>query len=209
MHMMAFFMHCCKKIKQALIKQLSACFVACMLALFTATAFAGNSSLNIKSAELLALDDFYVLNADVEMKFSEKIEEAISKGFELNFLIEFQLAKPRKYWFDDEIVTVTHNVALTYHALSRQFLVIRGDQQKAFVRLDEAMDDLSYITGLKVFHSAEIEKGESYKAALLMRLDTKKLPKVLQGDAIGSDDWKMSSQRFEWVPSLGKPELTK
>jgi len=38
----------------------------------------------------------------------------------------------------------------------------------------------------------------------LMRLDPKKLPKVLQGDAMGSDDWKMSSQRFEWVPSLFK-----
>lgn len=209
MHMMAFFMHCCKKTKQALIKQLTAFFVVSILSLFTTTAYAANSSLNIKSAELLALDDVYVLNADIEMRFSEKIEEAISKGFELNFLLEFQLVKPQKYWFDDEIFTVTHNVTLTYHALSRQFLVIRGDQQKAFVRLDEAMDDLSYISGLKVFHSAEIEKGESYKALLLMRLNTKKMPKVLQGDAIGSDDWKMSSQRFEWVPSLGKPESTK
>lgn len=201
MHTMAFFMHCCKNIKQFLFGGL--------LLLFVVTAWAGNSSLNIKRAEIQAQEDAYVLNADVDMKFSEKIEEAISKGFELNFLIEFQLAKPRKYWFDDEIVTVTQRVALSYHALSRQFLVMRGEQQKAFVRLDEAMDDLSDISGLKVFQIAEIEKGEPYKAALLMRLDTKKLPAVLQGDAIGSDDWKMSSQRFEWVPNLGKSESTK
>jgi hypothetical protein len=167
-------------------------------------AFAGNSSLNIQSAELVAFEDAYVLNADVDMRFSEKIEEAISKGFELDFLIEFQLSKPRKYWFDDEIVTVTRHVALNYHALSRQFLVIRGDQQKAFVRLDEAVDDLSDISELKVFQKSEVEKGEPYKAALLMRLDPKKLPKVLLGDAIGSDDWQITSQRFEWVPSLFK-----
>ena len=172
--------------------------------LFATTALAGSSSMNIRSASLAALDDSYALNADVDMKFSEKMEEAISKGFELNFLIEFQLAKPRKYWFDDEVVTVTHHVTLSYHALSRQFLVIRGDQQKAFVRLDEATDDLSEISDLKVFQKAEVKKGEHYKAAVLMRLDPKKLPKVLQGDAMGSDDWKMSSQRFEWVPSLFK-----
>lgn len=196
MHTMASSMHCCKKIKQLLLITL--------LSLFAATALAGNSSMTIRSASLVALEDAYVLNADVEMKFSEKMEEAISKGFELNFLIEFQLARPRKYWFDDEIVTVTQHVALTYHALSRQFLVIRGDQQKAFVRLDEATDDLSDISELKVFQKAEVEKGENYKATLLMRLDPKKIPKVLQGDTISSDDWNMSSQRFEWVPSLFK-----
>jgi hypothetical protein len=172
--------------------------------LFATTALAGNSTMIIRSASLVAVEDSYVLNADVDVKFSEKMEEAISKGFELNFLIEFQLVKPRKYWFDDEIVTVTNNVTLSYHALSRQFLVIRGDQQKAFVRLDEATDDLSDISGLKVFQKSEIEKGEPYKAALLMRLDPKKLPKVLQGESIGSDDWKISSQRFEWIPSLFK-----
>jgi len=125
---MAFFMHCCKKIKQFL--------TIFLFMLFATAALASDSSMNVRSASLEALEDSYVLNADVEMKFSEKMEEAISKGFELNFLIEFQLAKPRSYWFDDEIVTVTHNVTLSYHALSRQFLVIRGDQQKAFVRLD-------------------------------------------------------------------------
>jgi hypothetical protein len=189
-------MHCYKRVKQLL--------SICLLVLFATTAWAGNSTMNIKDASLVAVDDFYTLNADVDMKFSDKMEEAISKGFELNFLIEFQLAKPRKYWFDDEVVTVTHNVTLSYHALSRQFLVIRGDQQKAFVRLDEATDDLSDISGLKVFQKAEVEKGEHYTAALLMRLNPKKLPKVLQGDTIGSDDWKMSSQRFEWEPILFK-----
>ncbi len=33
---------------------------------------AGNSSLNIRSAELVAIEDAYVLNADVDMKFSAK-----------------------------------------------------------------------------------------------------------------------------------------
>ncbi len=199
--MTAFFMHCCKKIKQFLF--------ACLLALFATTAVAGNSSLNIKSAELVTIEDNYVLNADVEIRFNDAMEQAISKGFELNFLVEFQLVSPRKYWFDDEVVTVTHQVDLSYHALSRQYLVMRGDQQKTFATLDEAIEELSEISDLKVLKRSEVEKGELYKAVLLMRLDAKKLPKALQGDAIGSDDWKMTSQRFEWSPSLVKFESTK
>ncbi len=176
----------------------------CLLAFIASAALAGNSSLNVKSAELEPFEDGYALNADIDAKFSSAIEEAVNRGFELNFIFEFQLSKPRKYWFDDEVATTIHRVSLTYHALSRQYLVIRGDQQKTFVRLDEAIDDLTYIHNLKVFQKSEVEKGEPYKAAFLMRLDTKKLPKTLQGESISLDDWKLSSQRFEWIPNLFK-----
>lgn len=162
------------------------------------------SSMQVKSAELKAHEDAYLLNADVDIKFSSAIEDAISKGYSLNFIIEFQLATPRKYWFDDEIATVTQRVTLSYHALSRQFLLVRGEQQKTFVRLDEALDDLSTVNDLKVVNKAQVEKGEIYKASFLMRLDTKKLPKNLQGDGSVAEEWAMSTSRFEWQPTLFK-----
>lgn len=194
--MTAFIMHCCKKIKQFLL--------VCLIASFAMSASAGNSSMNIRSAELVAQDDAYMLNADVDIKFSNEIEQAIVKGFELNFLVEFQLFSPRKYWFDDEISTVTREITLSYHALSRQYLLVQDGQQKTFVTLDEASDELSDISNLKVLKKSAVEKGGSYKAVLLMRLDHKKLPKALQLDTAGLDEWKISSQRFEWTPNLFK-----
>jgi hypothetical protein len=193
---MGFSMPYCKKFKLF--------FCVFFLAFFSMAGLAANSSMSVKSADLKAQDDAYVLNADVEIKFSSAIEDAISKGYALNFIVEFQLATPRKYWFDDEIATVTQRVNLSYHALSRQYLLVRGEQQKTFVRLDEAIDDLSTISDLKVFSKSQVEKGEPYKASFLMRLDTKKLPKTLQGDGLVSEEWTMSTQRFEWQPSLFK-----
>ena len=193
---MGFSMPYCKKIKLV--------FLAFCLAFFSMAGLAANSSMSVKSAELKTQDDAYVLNADVDIKFSSAIEDAISKGFTLNFIIEFQLATPRKYWFDDEIATVTQRVSLSYHALSRQYLLVRGEQQKTFVRLDEAIDDLSSISDLKVFSKSQVEKGEPYNAGFLMRLDTKKLPKTLQGDGLVSEEWTMTTQRFEWQPTLFK-----
>lgn len=201
--MTAFFMHYCKSIKQL--------FFISVFILFATSAAANNNSVNtdansltIKHAELVAFEDGYVLNADVDINFSDEMEEAIIKGFELNFLIEFQLVSPRKYWFDDEIVTVTNRITLNYHALSRQYLLIRGDQQKTFATLEEATQDLSKVRDVKALLKTDVIKGEPYNAALLMRLDHTKLPKALQVDAISSDDWKMISQRFEWTPNLFK-----
>ncbi|MBA3695896.1 MAG: DUF4390 domain-containing protein [Methylotenera sp.] len=189
--------------------------LACLLPLFAAMLFfsvnaiAANvlnnvNSINIKSAEIVPVEENYVLNAEAEIKFNDDLQEAILKGFELNFLIEFQLVTPHKYWFDDEIVTVSQRIILGYHALSRQFLVIRGEQQKTFSTLDDAIAELESIRDFKVFSKSEVEKGLVYKAALLMRLDHNKLPKALQVDTISSDEWKMLSQRYEWSPSLFK-----
>jgi hypothetical protein len=184
----AFFMHFYKK------------FSVFLLLIFTVSlTFAAGSSINIKSAELEAQDDYYGLNADVDMSFDKEIEEAINKGVPLTFLIEFQIVSPRKYWFDDEIVTATQSVSLSYHALSRQYLVNRGAHQLSFSSLNEAMHELVVLDDWKVVDKNLLEKPEVYKAALLIRLDQTKLPKAIQVDTIGSEKWNISSQKFEWT----------
>jgi Domain of unknown function (DUF4390) len=184
----AFFMRFCKKLSVFLL------FICA-----ASIAFAAGSSINIKSAELEAQDDYYGLNADVDMSFDKEIEEAINKGVPLNFLIEFQIVTPRKYWFDDEIVTTAQSVTLSYHALSRQYLVNRGGHQQSFASLSEAMHALLLLNEWKVADKNLLEKSDVYKAALLIRLDQTKLPKAIQVDAIASEKWNLSSQKFEWV----------
>jgi len=194
--MTAFFMHYCKKIKQLL------CVLG--LLLFASSALAADGSLHIRSANLITFEDDVLLNADAEINFSPEMEKAILKGFTFNFLIEFQLIIPRKYWFNDEIATTVQQVSLNYHALSRQYIVTRNEQQRTYASLDEAIEDLSIIQDLKVFQKSDVEKGEPYLAILLMRLDHKKLPKALQVEGMASNDWKMTSQRFEWSPNIFK-----
>lgn len=194
--MMVFSMHFCKKIKHL--------FFALGFLLFVDTAVAAGNSLHIRSANLITYENEVLLNADAEINLSPEMEKAILKGFTFNFLIEFQLISPRQYWFDDELVTTVQQVSLSYHALSRQFIVMRNEQQRTYATLDGAIEDLSVIQDLKVFDKSDVEKGEQYTAVLMMRLDHKKLPKALQVEGMGSNDWKMSSQRFEWSPNIFK-----
>ena len=190
--MMAFFMHFCRKASLLLL-------LICATTLAFTLAFAAGSSINIKSAELQLQDDYYGLDADVDMSFDKEIEEAVNKGVPLTFLIEFQIVSPRKYWFDDEIVTVTRTVSLSYHALSRQYLVNRGGHQQSFETISEAIHELAELSDWKVIDKSLLEKPEVYKAALLIRLDQTKLPKAIQVDTIASEKWNLTSQKFEWT----------
>lgn len=159
------------------------------------------------AAELVPTVDGYLLNAESDIAFGVALEQAVQKGFDLHFIIEFQLLAPRKYWFDEVVASVNQQVTLRYHALSRQYLVIREDSnkknhQKSFATLAEAEEELAFVSDFKVLQNVALESDTQYKAILLMRLDKSKLPKAFQVDAINSNDWKMTSQRFEWQPQF-------
>ena len=187
--MMAYFTHCCKNISQQLV----------LLVLLSSASLAfASSAIQIKTAELHVQDDFYSLTADVSMSLDKDIEEAINKGVLLNFVVEFQIVSPREYWFDDEVVTTSQSIMLSYHALTRQYLVNRGIHQQSFESLSDAIKDLASISEWKVVDKSLLEKGELYRAALLFRLDQNKLPKAIQVDAIGSEKWNLTSEKFEW-----------
>jgi hypothetical protein len=130
------------------------------------------------------------------------VEEALNKGVPLTFLIEFQVVSPRRYWFDDEVVTASTRVMLSYHALSRQYLINRESHQQAFSTLHEAKEDLSRVRDWVVLEKALLKKGEAYNAALRVRLDHSQLPKPLQVEALGSENWEMVSQRYRWTPAF-------
>ena len=166
----------------------------CMLT----AAIASTNSIEIESASLDAVGDAYVLNADFEIVFDRVLEEAINKGVGISFLVEFQISQPRKYWFDDEIITVRRQITLNFHALTRQYLVSYEGHQKSFETLAEAQQALMHIDGWKVVSKSLLENGETYQAALLMRLDKAKLPKAIQVDAISSENWNLASEIYSW-----------
>lgn len=171
-----------------------------MLCGMAGLAYAGG--VEVKSAELVANGDAYQLNADFSIDVSPDVEEALNKGVPLNFLIEFQLVSPRKYWFDDEITSATQRVRLSYHALSRQYLINLPQHQKSFSTLVEALDELSHLRDWIVLEKTQVARGEAYQAILRLRLDHTRLPKALQVEALGSEKWSLVSERYRWTPEL-------
>ncbi|PCI62308.1 MAG: hypothetical protein COB34_00230 [Methylophilaceae bacterium] len=170
------------------------------LVFFCFQAFAGSGSIVIRSAELSAQGDVYKLNADLEITLDEEIEEAINKGVPVAFLYEFELVRPRIFWFDDEIVMMETSISVSYHALSRQYLVTQSGRQTSHEILSEAMIELVQLYDWKVLNQSMIESDQEYEATLSVKLDQSKLPKAIQVEAIGSEDWSLVSEAFEWLP---------
>jgi hypothetical protein len=169
-----------------------------LLVLTIWSAFAGGNHAHIKSAELVLRDDLWTLDAELDIQLGHALDEALSKGITLAFLYEFQIIKPLKYWFDDEVVTERRQVTLQYHALTKQYILNYPQQQKSFDTLFDAKQALGLIHDWRLAPHTVLEKNQSYQAALKMHLDTSKLPKALQVDALGESDWVLVTPTFNW-----------
>jgi len=184
-------MHYCKKISL---------FFAFMMTCLLASA--SDHQVIIKNADLKAAGEAYMLNADLEISLGETVEEAINKGVPVEFIYEFKLVSPRAFWFDKEVVKTRTRIKVSYHALSRQYLVKQGERQTSHEILREAMIELVQLYDWNVFERTLIEKGRDYQAILSMHLDDSQLPKAIQVEAIRSEDWHLASEDFVWEPKV-------
>ena len=188
------FMHCLKKIKLSI-------FFSLWMALFLPLSIvAADNSLIIKTAEINSQFEAYFLNADFDLSFNDDLDEAIRKGIPINFVIEFELKKPRKYWFDEEVAKKTKEILLSYHALSKQFILAESENRLiAFDNLTQAKNELKRIKNWRIFDKSQIDDTEKYSAYLLVKLDQTKLPKQLQADITSNQEWQLASKQFQWT----------
>jgi hypothetical protein len=175
---------------------LRAGFIALAFAAMAPGAFA--EGINVQSATLVPDDDGWQVQAEFDMQFSPRLEEAVNLGVPLYFVVEFELARPRWYWFDDKPVQMSQTYKISYTPLLRQYRLSVGTVYQNFTRFEEVSRVLSRLRGVHIADRAQFRKDITYQAGIRMRLDTAQLPKPFQLNAIASRDWTLASDWHRW-----------
>lgn len=192
--MTAFITRCCRRLAEALF----------VLALSLSPALAGEIALS--NVQLTPADDGgYVLAADFGVDFSPRLEEAVGKGLTLVFVAEFELMRPRWYWFDEKVAKASQTWRLSYHALTRQYRLSTGGLHQSFSSLAEALRVLARLRHWPVIERDRVQPGERFDAMLRMRLDVSQLPKPFQVEALSNKDWLLDSDWRRWTLTIPAP----
>jgi hypothetical protein len=162
------------------------------LALFAATP-AWADDIEVRAADLRAVDDGLVLNADFAFELTPRLSEIVANGVPLYFRVDFELTRRRWYWFDDTAAAKRLHLRLSYHALSRQYRLSTGLLQQSFATLDEALNVLKRIRSWLVVDRTVSFADADYEAAVRLRLDTTLLPKPFQLSALTSRELHLES----------------
>lgn len=159
---------------------------------------AAPEGIDIRRAVIRASEDGYVLDADLDIGLAPPLLETLNRGVTLNFVLEFELQRPRWYWFNEKVATFTRDYRIAYNALTRQYRLSYGTLYHNFDTAAEVLGLMSRARDVLVLERNALAKDVVYAASLRMRLDTSQLPKPFQLSAIGSREWNIATDWFRW-----------
>lgn len=188
--MTAFITRCCRKYSFL-------CALALLSFVLPSAAYA--EGIQAKKAEFRITDSGYVLDAEFSVGLTHTLEEALNKGVALYFVVDFELVRPRWYWFNEKIIDYQQTYRLSYNALTRQYRLAVGNLYQNFAALQEALEFMSRLRRSEETEQGALRRDTTYNAAVRMRLDTSQLPKPFQVSAVGSREWNLSSDWHRWT----------
>ena len=154
----------------------------------------------MRNARLVASDDgSYALEANFDLALNATLEEALTKGVSLYFLLEFEVIRKRWYWVDEKVADRQQQYKLSFNALTGQYRLGAGPLYQNFETLAEVLDLLAHVRRRQVVEPGALKKDNTYVAAVRMRLDVSQLPKPFQLSAFGSRDWNIGSDWYRWT----------
>lgn len=162
----------------------------------------------VRSAALHLAPEGLVLEAEFDIAFPPRLAEAVANGVPLYFVVEFEMTRPRWYWVDERAAVKRLQLRLSYHALSRQYLLSNGPLELQLPSLESALAVLRQVRNWVVGDRVALESDAEYQAAVRLRLDATLLPKPIQISALTSREWRFESawKRFAYrTPQIQAP----
>jgi hypothetical protein len=157
--------------------------------------------IEIVQVSLDPVEDGWAINAQFEFSLKPNLAEALEHALlPLYFEVEFELTRPRWYWFDEKTATAHLSYRLSYQPLTHEYRVSTGSLHLNFPNLNEALGFMMRMHDWRVLDHNAIKPGETYIAALRMHFDTSQLPKPFQLNAFTSREWILESdwKRFSF-----------
>lgn len=194
MNMTGSTMPCCRS-------RLDAFLVGLLLSF--AFSFAWASDITVRQRQISIGEEGYVLAADFNLNLNPRLEEAVTRGVALYFVVDFELSRSRWYWLDEQLVSRSQSFQLSYHALTRHYRLSTGTLHQSFPSLDDALRILSRLRNWHIIEKSGLKGDQTYFAALRMRLDLTQMPKTFQVNALANRDWNLSSEWSRWQFTVG------
>lgn len=174
--------------------------LAITLYLGATTQHAQGSDFFISEIHTEIRDGVYLLDADIDYRFSDEALRALSNGVPLTIQLTLEIDRTRRWWLNDEVATLQQRYSLQYHALTHQYL-LRNLNSGAFYSLPHyqaAVAALGTLRGLPLLDSKLISTDEHYEVSMQVELDIEALPSPLRPVAYITPAWRLKSDWYRW-----------
>lgn len=162
--------------------------------------WASADGFTVQNASTRLKNNVYLLDATVDLSFSEEPLLALENGVPLTIGFDIEVVRVRNWWLNDDVAALEQLYRLQYHALSGLYVVenLNSGALYAYPGLGSALASFSYIDGLPLLDANLIEEGEEYQVDIRVKLDVEALPSPLRPVAYVTPGWRrLTSDWFE------------
>jgi uncharacterized protein DUF4390 len=154
----------------------------------------------VRTAYVQLVENVYLLSARLHLPLNERLREALKDGVPLKLELELEVNGSRRFWLNEGVASLHQLYQLQYDAVSGRYLVrnLNSGEQTSFPTLDDALEQLSQISGLPVLDRALIEPGRRYDLNLRVTRDLGDIPVALRVLMFWTDDWHRVSEWYTW-----------
>ena len=154
-------------------------------------------------------EDGIYLSAVVQFDLPPVVEDALTKGIPMFFVVEADIYRDRWYWTDRRVASATRTIRLAFQPLTRRWRVnivsglingsagLRATFNQNYETLPEAMSAVQRLARWRIADNAEVDADAAHKLDFSFRLDLSQLPRPFQIGVAGQRDWNISVQQSE------------
>src|SRR5258706_3214622 len=139
--------------------------------------------IQVNNAGLEIAETRYFLNADFQLDRTAPLREALNNGVSLGFLVEFQLTRPRWYWFDEKAASEKLELRLSFLPLAQQYRLSSGTLHQNFLTLAEALEVLGRVHGWPVLAQHQVDNAPTYVTPVRRPPEPAQLPTPFRASA--------------------------
>lgn len=168
--------------------------------LWTNPVSAESDGFRVMRAELVQRDDAWLLNADIDYRFSDTVIDALRNGVALTLELRLIVLRDRSWLWDETLLDRRRRFQIRYHSLAKLFQLNpeEGDTPRNFSSLHALLENLGALRGLVVAPAARLPADARFRAKLMVKLDIEALPLPLRPVAYLTPAWRLDSPWYRW-----------
>ena len=160
-------------------------------------------------------EDGIYLNANLDFELPASLEEALTRGMPLSFVMQADVLRERWYWYDKRIQRTERYIRMSYQPLSRRWRVHVSTQAtqstglgvtlgNSYDSLKDALQAVQKINRWKVAELNVLNTDAKQRLDVNFSVDLSQLPQALQFGNLSSSDWALEYHRSLRMDELGK-----
>jgi len=172
----------------------------CALAALATASARAEARFGAPSVSVALADEVYELDAVSDLQLTPPVREALENGVDLHIRWRVDIERERDWWLDGEVASVVQDHRLSYHPLSRQYVVTNRNtgETRSFQRLDRALEVIGALIDFPVVDAMLIDEPGRYRGYVRVHLVHGELPLPLRTTAFFSSQWDLASEWRQW-----------